>query len=291
MTRFIVRLGMPAAVALALATIAVAASAFAPPARAAGSAEPPYPHGKYVEECSLCHGAEGWRPARVSSKFDHAKFFRLEGAHKTASCSACHQSLKFAEDNTKVDCVACHMDVHDGELGADCARCHTARSFIDYMRMKRAHNLTRFPLVGAHFAADCDSCHPLQPQGHLRYVNTQTDCVACHLDDYLATTNPDHQAGLFPQDCTQCHFQIAWMPARFPAHDPLFFPIYSGTHRGKWTSCSDCHYQTGVYTTFSCILCHAHNDATKTANQHAGVAGYSYTSAACFSCHPDGKKP
>jgi hypothetical protein len=276
-----------------LAGLALAALALAPApcAAAAGQAEPPYPHGSYVEECGLCHGAEGWRPARVSPKFDHARFFRLDGAHRTASCSACHTSLKFNEENTRTECAACHMDVHIGEFGQACGRCHTARSFIDPMRMKRAHNLTRFPLLGAHFAADCESCHALQPQGHLRYVNLRTDCAACHLEDYLATTNPNHQTGGFPQDCTVCHVQIAWMPARIQNHDAQFFPIYSGTHRGKWTSCADCHYQSGSYGTFSCLLCHAHDDATKMAEKHTGVAGYQYDSVACFGCHPNGRKP
>jgi hypothetical protein len=265
--------------------------ALAAPPRAAGQGgELPYPHGTFEEDCSLCHGAEGWRPARVSPQFDHAKYFRLEGAHKTAACSGCHKSLKFAEENTKKDCVACHQDIHGGELGADCALCHTVRSFIDQARMKRAHSLTRFPLVGAHHAADCDSCHSLQAQGHPRYVNTRIDCVACHLDDYLATTSPNHQAGSFPQDCTLCHFQTAWLPARFPNHDALYFPISSGTHRSKWTYCADCHDQPGTYTIFSCILCHAHSDKANVDAKHSGVSGYQYTNTSCYTCHPNGKK-
>ncbi len=275
--------------ARSLAAAIFAALALAAPCRAAD--QPPYPHGTFVQDCSLCHGPGGWTPARPSPKFDHGKYFRLVGAHRTAACSGCHASLKFAEDNTKKDCVACHQDVHAGELGADCVRCHTTRSFIDHARMKRAHAQTRFPLVGAHSAVDCDSCHSLQAQGHQRYVNVKTDCVACHLNDYLGTTNPNHQTSGFTQDCTQCHFQISWLPARFPNHDALFFPINSGTHRGRWTSCTDCHYQPGVYSTFSCILCHAHNDPVQMAGHHSGVSGYQYTSAACYSCHPTGRKP
>lgn len=267
---------------------ALVALALTSPCRADDT--PPYPHGTYVEDCSLCHGSAGWTPARPSPKFDHAKYFRLEGVHRTAPCTGCHSSLKFAEEKTKKDCVACHQDVHDGELGADCVRCHTARSFIDHGRMKRAHTLTRFPLVGAHSAADCDSCHQPAAQGHLRYANLRAECVGCHLPEYLATTNPNHQASGFPQDCNQCHFQNGWLPGRFPSHDPLFFPISSGTHRGKWTTCTDCHYQAGVYATFSCILCHAHDNATDMAGKHSGVSGYSYTSAACYNCHPTGRQ-
>jgi len=266
-----------------------ALAAPAPQAPAGKTGEPPYPHGAFVEDCSLCHGPEGWRPARPGPKFDHAKYFRLEGAHRTADCKGCHESLKFDEEKTRKDCVACHEDVHAGELGADCARCHTARSFIDPARMRRAHNQTRFPLVGSHAAADCDACHQPAAQGHLRYVHTRADCVACHLDDYLGTTSPNHQTSGFSQDCTQCHFQTAWLPGRFPNHDGLYFPIFSGRHRGRWNSCTDCHYQQGVYSTFSCILCHAHDSATETASHHSGVGGYSYTATSCYTCHPNGE--
>jgi hypothetical protein len=273
-----------------LAVLAFAGFALAPPADAAEQGgEPPYPHGSFVEDCGLCHGAQGWRPARPGPGFDHAKYFRLEGAHKTAACNGCHKSLKFDEEKTRQGCVACHGDVHIGEFGADCARCHTAVSFIDQARMRRAHVLTRFPLVGAHYSADCDTCHPPQAQGHLRYVNTRTDCAACHLDDYLGTTNPNHQAAGLSQDCTGCHFQTTWLPARFPGHDSLYFPISTGTHRGKWLYCSECHYQPGSYAIFSCILCHAHSDPAPLASRHAGVNGYQYTNTSCYNCHPNGQ--
>jgi hypothetical protein len=29
------------------------------------------PHGKLEEECAFCHNADGWSPARVSTRFDH----------------------------------------------------------------------------------------------------------------------------------------------------------------------------------------------------------------------------
>lgn len=269
-----------------------AAEAPAAPTPAAGKpaapGTPAYPHGGFVEDCALCHGAGGWRPAHPSPKFDHAKYFRLEGAHRTAACTGCHASLKFDEEKTKKDCVACHADVHLGELGPDCARCHSTRSFIDQARMRRAHNLTRFPLVGIHASADCDTCHPPQPQGHLRYVNRPVECVSCHLADYQGTTDPNHQASGFSTDCRECHYQTAWQPGRFPHHDQ-FFPISSGTHRGRWNTCADCHYVPGVYTTFSCILCHAHDDPVQVGSHHNGVGGYTYTPTSCYTCHPDGR--
>ena len=52
-------------------------------------------------------------------------------------------------------CVSCHQDVHQGELGTDCGRCHTERSFIEGAQMQRVHQLTRFPLRGTHASLDC----------------------------------------------------------------------------------------------------------------------------------------
>jgi hypothetical protein len=260
---------------------------------APGAAEPPpsNPHGSYVEECSLCHRADAWVPARISPKFDHAKSgFPLEGAHAQSSCRGCHASLDFTKAKPKSSCIDCHEDVHQGELGQDCVRCHTARSFIDRARMARAHDLTRFPLVGAHRVADCESCHRPASPGNLAWVGLSIDCVACHLADYTATTNPSHVAGGFPQDCTPCHSPVAWDPARFPEHDALYFPIFSGTHRSQWRDCSDCHVNRANFVQFECILCHAHSDSTEVAGQHSGVGGYAYNSPACYGCHPDGRK-
>jgi hypothetical protein len=87
------------------------------------------PHGDYREDCSLCHRASGWKPARISKKFDHDKFLPLGGAHASVDCMQCHKSLDFGGVSTA--CVDCHADVHNGELGTDCSRCHGTRSFVD----------------------------------------------------------------------------------------------------------------------------------------------------------------
>ena len=269
---------------------ALAATAAAAPRPAGAAASADNPHGSYNEECSLCHRADAWRPARVSKKFDHAKFgFKLQGAHAQAACRSCHVSLEFASAKPKSDCVSCHQDIHQNEFGTDCARCHSTLNFIEYSRMRRAHNLTRFPLSGSHLTLDCGDCHVPVAQGHLQYVNTPAQCVDCHLDDFQATTNPDHEANNTPRDCLRCHNTLAFIPAREPNHDGLYFPIYSGRHKGKWSSCSDCHINPNDRTQFECILCHAHDNPTTLQSQHNGVNGYQYTSQACYTCHPTGR--
>ena len=326
---------------------------------ALGQAPPKNPHGnKMKEECGLCHSPEGWVPARLSSKFDHAKYgLPLTGAHKRTPCKACHGSLDFARE--QAPCGSCHEDVHKGELGQDCASCHTTRSFIDRVTMEKQHQLSRFPLTGAHVALDCEECHPGTAPGHLSFVARSFACEDCHLEKALAVQDPNHQANGFLKNCDDCHNTGTWTGAGFDhsntafpltgAHRPLncsschapgtftglspqcvschqqnydntsnpghsaigfstdcaschnttswdgahfdhtWFPIYSGTHAGRWSSCNTCHNVAGDYTAFTCLTCHPHSDRTETDGHHQGLSGYSYDSAACYRCHPTGR--
>jgi hypothetical protein len=233
------------------------------------------PHGSFKEECSLCHGAEAWTPAKVSSRFDHAKYgFELRGAHATATCTSCHATLEFKQEKTQ--CASCHDDVHRGELGADCARCHTARSFVDRAGMARAHQLTRFPLTGSHAVLDCESCHRPTAQGHLQFVNTQAECKDCHQADYRGAVEPNHEAGGFPLECAECHSTLAWANASFD-HDRSRFPL-TGGHRTA--SCAECH-GGGVYagTATDCAACHRDDYDRAAEPPHAGLP------LDCTACH------
>jgi hypothetical protein len=333
--------------------------AFALAARAGARTPPENPHGKFHEPCGQCHGADAWRPARVGPGFDHARFgFPLEGAHASASCAACHGSLDFTR--TERQCASCHEDPHRGEMGSDCSRCHGARSFIDPAALMRAHQLTHFPLVGAHAGLACETCHRPAAQGQLRFVGTASACRDCHMDDYRAAKEPDHVASGFPTNCMECHSALTWQGARFnhdrsrfpltgahravacaschgdgvyagkstacaschqsaydaatdPSHaaagfpltcqschttttwvgatfnhDGSFFPIYSGTHSGRWSACSTCHTNSSNYAVFTCFSCHPHDDRAGTDSHHTQVQNYQYDSQACYSCHPRG---
>jgi hypothetical protein len=169
------------------------------------------PHGKLEDACATCHGPESWKRAKIAPSFDHGRFgFPLEGAHSQAACRACHLNLVFSE--VASTCNACHQDAHRGEFGDDCVKCHTPRSFQDRGRMRRAHQLTRFPLTGAHAGADCEACHVLH--ANRMYVNTSTECVSCHLQDYRATRNPNHVVGGYPQTCADCHYTVSFYGGR-----------------------------------------------------------------------------
>jgi hypothetical protein len=257
-------------VPLVLALAALAAGK-AERRRAAGEAD--YPHGNFTGDCSECHGDQGWKPARISRKFDHAKRagFALDGAHATVRCAACHATLDFTQQ--EAECATCHQDPHLGELGTDCARCHATRNFLDRARMGRAHQLTRFPLTGAHAGLDCEDCHAMVAQGHLRFVGTSASCRNCHSPG----TVPDHST--FGTDCGRCHTTITWQPARFD-HAGTGFPL-TCPHRPPVT-CVQCHGSPWTNAPpAGCYACHQARYAATTDPNHA-AAGFPTT---CTACH------
>lgn len=80
-------------------------------------------------KCETCHNARSWK----AWDFDHDKRtkFKLDGGHKKLDCYACHK--KAMDDRVVVSstCVGCHDsdDVHRGEFGQLCERCHVTSDF------------------------------------------------------------------------------------------------------------------------------------------------------------------
>jgi hypothetical protein len=138
-------------------------------------------------------------------------------------------------------------------------------------------------LTQGHASVACTACHI-----NGNYSLTSPECSSCHLADFNSTTNPAHQTLNFPLTCTTCHTtNPGWKPASYRQHDTQFFPIFSGRHNGKWTSCTDCHNQTSNYAVFTCISCHEHS-AANTNGHHTDVTDYSYTATSCYTCHRSG---
>ncbi|MGW8315718.1 MAG: cytochrome c3 family protein, partial [Bacteroidales bacterium] len=161
----------------------------------------------------------------------------------------------------------------------NCAECHT--TLPGWTPATFDH--TSFPLTNGHSGVDCAQCH--DPND---YANISPDCYACHQADYDNTTNPSHVAASISIDCMECHTtNPGWKPADFPIHDAQFFPIYSGAHRGEWSSCTQCHEDLNNYASFTCLTCHEHSQSTMD-DKHSGESGYTYNSMACLECHPRG---
>lgn len=232
-------------------------------------------------DCATCHTSTTWKP----SSFNHTTNtgYELKGGHKTlVQCSDCHKGNLTAASQ---ECITCHQVQYDNAprhkqsaFPTNCLMCHTQNNWLEN---NFNHATTGFPLTGAHATVLCASCHTTGFKG------TPTACYSCHATKYNSTTNPNHLSAKFPTNCESCHSTNNWTPSTFN-HDVQYFPIYSGKHRGKWNLCSECHTNAGNYATFSCILCHEHNNKTSVDNDHKDERGYSYTSAACYNCHPTG---
>jgi len=246
----------------------VALAALQPPCRAQQS-----PHGKLTIPCEQCHSAESWTVMASPMKFSHASTrFALRGQHVNVACKSCHSSLTFS--GTKSLCADCHGDIHRGELGKQCDRCHSPQSWL-VADMVQKHKNSRFPLLGVHATAECRACHPNQQNNE--YSGLRTDCFACHAGDYAAAKNPDHRAAGFSTDCSQCHAINAFSWGGDFNHAATAFPL-SGAHIA--VACTQCH--TG--RSFSaaptdCYSCHRQVFTTAVNPRHSGFP------TTCTTCH------
>jgi hypothetical protein len=243
-------------------------------------------------DCARCHSSANWLVDNIT-ELHQQNGFPLFGNHAVVDCNACHRSetaLRF--DRIGNQCVDCHLDNYAATknpnhqaagYSTNCVECHDAAG-RDWFWTAGGANHLFFPLTKGHQIDDCTKCHI---GGN--FVNTPTDCFACHEMDFRATTSPDHETGNFPTDCRACHStDPGWNATDFTQHDQSYFPIFSGRHEGEWNQCTECHTTAGDFKAFSCIQCHEHNNAGNLANEHDEVSGYSYTSSACYNCHPKG---
>lgn len=245
----------------------------------ASTRNPDHTTAGFSQQCETCHNAA--RATWSGAGFDHARTgFALNGAHRSLQCTGCHTGGSYA--GLSADCYACHRADYDGTtnpnhatagLPTTCTTCHTTTA---WQPASFDHSRTRFPLTGAHVRAACAACH-----ANGQYTGTPTDCLACHQADYDGTADPNHAAAGFPTSCTSCHTTTAWQPANWN-HDTLYFRIYSGAHREKWSSCTECHTNPSNYQQFSCMGCHSQS---QTDPEHREVSGYRYESTACYTCH------
>jgi hypothetical protein len=233
------------------------------------------PHGPDLKiSCTNCHSSKGWQLDREIYSFDHDKTkLALTGQHALLNCRECHPTLVFSA--AKANCNECHTDMHQGSVGLDCARCHTSASWL-VSNITEIHQRSRFPLLGAHRTADCYTCH--KSENMIRFDVLGINCIDCHRENYMSTTNPNHTEAGFSQDCSVCHpvnaFQ--WTGAGFNHN---FFPLVDGH---STVQCSACH-TTGNYADAKpeCFSCHQ-QDYLATTNPNHTAASFP---TACQTCH------
>ena len=201
-----------------------------------------------ASNCAVCHNTVSW----TTATFDHAATgFALTGMHVSPSptpCISCHVNNNYTLTSTA--CYGCHVAAWQttATLGASvpnhitagypttCESCHTTTSWLGAVFN---HNVTRFPLTGAHTGVACASCHTSATPPPL-------DCYSCHTTQWLSTVAlsltqssvPNHlTAGFVPATCASCHTTSSWQGAVFN-HSATRFPL------------------TGAHTTVACNLCH-----------------------------------
>jgi hypothetical protein len=92
---------------------------------------------KLGEKCESCHNARSWK----LWDFNHDKRtkYLLDGAHRKVSCEKCHKEpAPNGKDAAPVGstCISCHQseDVHDGQFGLRCEKCHMTESWKSFQR-------------------------------------------------------------------------------------------------------------------------------------------------------------
>lgn len=200
---------------------------------------------KNGEKCQDCHNENSW----LESSFDHDNKtdFALRGAHKKASCQACHQN-DIEGEKKDMACYSCHKheDVHKGQEGKVCDECHNDSSWwLENVRYD--HDLTEFPLIGQHAVIGCESCHLSSA-----FKDAKSGCNDCHQKDDV------HKQAL-GTECQECHNSNDWLIWRFD-HDKTDFKI-EGAH--KEIHCHSCHFKpldANRKKNNHCVDCHNRDD-------------------------------
>jgi hypothetical protein len=234
------------------------------------------PHGSIGIACRNCHTSTSFIPIRPFPDFKHSEtHYPLSEMHSGLDCRQCHVKLVFA--NVGKQCVDCHADFHRRQLGSNCEKCHTARGWRINLTAGNSHT-NRFPLIGAHAAVDCESCH--KSAAVSQYRGLSTDCASCHPRDYAAAKSPDHQAAKFPTTCQSCHTVMdSWFGAKFDHSRYTGFLLLGGHAQ---VDCAACH-KNGKFagTSSDCVSCHT-KDYLATANPKHARTGFPQL---CSTCH------
>jgi hypothetical protein len=257
------------------------------------------PNGRDCVRCHLEHNGEDfslvhWEPSL--KQFDHRQTgYPLVEKHASVACEKCHapahivpaaRTLIREKDLAKTylglsqNCVACHEDVHKGQLGPDCQRCHNIQ---DWKQAKEFdHSKTKYPLTGAHARVACEKCHfPSGPDKAVKYTGFKFDtCIACHTDPHK---------GAFKAACESCHSTSSWKKVNMSEqqfdHSKTKYPLL-GMH--AQVGCDQCHTGGDFKKELAfarCADCH-------TPDPHKGQFQARVSKGECAECHNlNGWKP
>lgn len=281
-------------------------------------------HKKFSSQsCTECHTTNNFTKRKA---FDHDETaFNLKGKHAKLNCFECHKKDKkskyvifkkkskivkwhkyiFKDLKTK-QCTTCHNDVHVGQLGKDCKKCHSDER--PWKKLKFNHNTdSQFLIRGKHKKVKCLECHKALKGKYVRngkdkvsvrrWKPINTDCYTCHKKD-------DHHKGAFGKKCQSCHNEGGWKTVKdFHKHFTLSGIHYSldcaechSDNRklgGMSQNCMLCHQKDDVHSgqLFDCNECHRQNFWEHTKFRHS-ITSFPlrgiHRTLDCFQCHSQG---
>lgn len=212
-----------------------------------------YFKGSYAKkECSTCHSTVSWKD---NLRFNHSRDtgYRLLGAHARMECKDCHapsgpKSAKYQWPQLKSKaCLSCHKDHHGSNLSlkyrnGQCSRCHTQER---WSIEKFNHEVTGWPLQGAHQKTRCIECHDKTRNVQTKsaqfvWVGLKTECKSCHVDyhGFSKQKSPLSKSPIIDQ-CSSCHNSISFKNQIRFDHDRNSRFMITGKH--KKNACFDCH--------------------------------------------------
>ncbi|MCC6815833.1 MAG: cytochrome c family protein [Saprospiraceae bacterium] len=227
------------------------------------------PHdGKFGTNCKDCHNQESFRVAKYLDNFNHSLTnFPLTGKHLTIDCRKCH-TKNMTDPIPHNECMSCHQDFHQGQFSIqkekkDCHLCHTTESFKLTLFSLEQHQVSNFPLEGAHQAVACNECHWKENKWLFKPISTQ--CTQCHQDIHINYMDRKYYQ---PNECQSCHQNEAWNKISFD-HTITEFSL-DGKHLE--VQCSACHFKVNenekIEQTFNnlntkCSGCHENIHGTQ----------------------------
>jgi len=194
-----------------------------------------------VKDCNECHSTKGFDATSYTLEKHNASVFPLKGGHAATPCFSCHRKQEkwsFRQIGTR--CADCHTDSHLSYIsteyypGQSCETCHDPAGWSAVIF---DHQITGYPLTGAHVKTSCRSCHfKTDAEGKaIQQFNTLSGaCGTCHTNPHQGQFGPDAEVA-----CQQCHDagSSVWKIAAFN-HDQTSFRL-DGRHRT--VPCSGCH--------------------------------------------------
>lgn len=139
-----------------------------------------------------------------TEKFDHSLTgWPLNDKHALFKCHVCHPEDSYLLH--KIECIDCHRDVHQGQLGTKCNDCHNEKKF---KVIKYKHKESDKSPKGKHIDLQCIDCHIIEYKDYysdenmlIKFIGTDFFCSKCH---------DDVHDGEYGTDCLRCHNQISF---------------------------------------------------------------------------------